>query len=244
MKMFTIKEEKNIAYLLTKTDPETGLFLEELHGLLFGLAMTPEIIPVEEWFPLLCGEEPAFDDDLDAEACLGFLITAYERMVTDGLRGKLAFPFDYNKITEDEIILIDGWTYGLFLALSLRPTLWGMEREYTLKEIEKLPADVTEIMDACSVIISIAVPEEMEEGFKELMEAESMDQNEIMDMFYGQLPLAVETLQKHGLRIRESNLKGKRQTSPRKAIRKEKTGQNNACPCGSGRKHKKCCGNN
>lgn len=220
--MFTAKEEKNIAYLLTKTDPETGLFLEEVHGLLFGLAMTPEIIPVDEWLPFILGEETAFDDDEDAEACLSFLITAYERMVKDGLRGKLAFPFDYNKITEDEIILIDGWTYGLFLALSLRPALWGMDREYTLKEIEKLPADVTEIMDAYSVIISIAVPEEMEEGFKELMEAESMDQNEIMDMFYEQLPLAVETLQKHGLKIRKSPSKQKRPAPPRKSISKTK----------------------
>jgi uncharacterized protein YecA (UPF0149 family) len=79
----------------------------------------------------------------------------------------------------------------------------------------------------------------MEEGFKELMEAESMDQNEIMDMFYEQLPLAVETLQKHGLKIRLTPAKAK----PHKSTRKE-TGPNDACPCGSGKKHKKCCGAN
>jgi len=230
MKMFTAKEEKNMVYLLTKTDPETGLDLEEMHGLLFGLAITPEIISAEEWLPFILGAEPAFDDDPDAEACLGILITVYERMVNDGLRGKLAFPFDYNAINDDEMMLIDGWTYGLFLALSLRPHYWGMGREYTLKEIEKLPDDVTAVMDAYSVVISIAVPEEMEEGFKQIMEAESMDRDEMMDMFFAQLPLAVEILQEHGLKSREATTKKKR--------------PNDLCPCGSGKKHKKCCGAN
>lgn len=221
-KMFTAKEEKNLAYLLTKTDEESGLYLEELHGLLFGLAITPEIIPAEEWFPLICGDEPSFDNDLDAETCMKSLSSVYERMINDGIRGKLAFPFDYDKITNDELSLIDGWTYGLFLALSLRPALWGMGKEYSLKEMEKLPEDIIDVMGAYSVIISIAVPEEMEEGFNDLMEAESLNLDEIMNQFYDHLPLAVDILQKHGLKNRKTPSKQKRPAAPRKRISKTK----------------------
>ncbi len=222
MKMFTAKEEKNLADLLSQIDEETGLNLEELHGFLFGMAMTPEIIPPEEWFLLICGAEPTFDDDQHAATCLTNLMAVFDRMVNDHLRGKLVFPFDYDKITDDQMELIDGWTYGLFLALSLRPTLWGMGREYTLKEIEKLPEDVIEVMDAYSVIISIAVPEEMEEGFKEVMEEESLTRDAMMDMFYEQLPTAVAILQAHSLKLRENNLKGKRPSPPRKTTSKTK----------------------
>jgi len=244
MKMFTAKEEKNLVKLLTQADPETGLFLEEVHGLLFGLAITPEIVPAEEWLPFILGEEPAFDDDQEEEAALATLIAVYERMLTDGIKGKLSFPFDYDEITNDELEMIDGWTYGLFLALSLRPALWGMDREYSLEDIEKLPDYITKVMDAYSVIISIAVPEEMESGFQELMESEAMDRDEIMDMFFEQLPLAVETLQAHGLKMRLTPSKDKKKAGPRKAAAKEKTERNDLCPCGSGRKYKKCCGAN
>lgn len=218
MKLFTAKEEKNLVYLLTRTNDESGLCLEELHGLLFGLAITPEVIPAEEWFPLICGEEPTFDDDQDAEKCLGYLSAAYDRMVNDSLRGKLTFPFDYNKINDDEFMLIDGWAYGLFLALSLRPDLWGMAKEYSLSEMEKLPDDVIELMNAYSVITSIAVPEEMEEGFKDIMEAESIDHDELMGTFYAQLPFSVEILQKHGAKMREEKAKSGHRPGPRKGV--------------------------
>ncbi len=244
MKLFKAKEEKNLISLLTRTSDESGIYLEELHGLLFGLAITPEVIPAEEWVPLIFGGEPAFDNDPEAETCLESLIAVYERMLNDGRKGKLTFPFNYDAITNDELMLIDGWTYGLFMALSLRPALWGMGREYSIKEIEELPGDVIEVMDAYSVIISIAVPEEMEEGFKEVMDTESLNRDEMMDMFYEQLPFAVEILQEHGLKIREANSTGKRPSAPRKTIRKEKTGPNDPCPCGSGKKYKKCCGAN
>lgn len=217
MKMFTAKEEKNLIYLLSKaSDDGSGLFLEELHGLLFGLAITPEVIPAEEWFPLVHGEETTFDDEQDAEICLGYMIAAYDRMVNDHLRGKLVFPFNYDKMSNEELSLIDGWTYGLFLALSLRPDLWGMAKQYSMSELEKLPDDVLELMDAHSVITSIAVPEEMEEAFREIMEVESIDRDELMDSFYGQLPFSVEIIQKHGAKIREGNANSNLRPGPRK----------------------------
>lgn len=245
MKMFTAKEEKNIVYLLTKaTDDECGLYLEELHGLIFGLAITPGVIPADEWFPLVHGEDPAFDDEQDAEICLGYLIAAYDRMVNDRLRGKLTFPFNYDKMSDEELSLVDGWAYGLFLALSLRPDLWGMAEKYSMSELEKLPDDVIELMDAYSVITSIAVPEEMEEAFRDVMAAESIDRDELMDSFYDQLPFSVEIIQKHGAKIREGNANSNLRPGPRKSVHQEKTGRKDECPCGSGKQYKKCCGSN
>lgn len=219
MKMFTAKEEKDLTYFLSKaTDDETGLYLEELHGLLFGLAITPEAIPAEEWLSLICGENPSFSNDQEAETCMGYLVDAFDRLFADSMRGKLVFPFNYDEMSEEELSLVDGWTYGLFLALSLRPDLWGMAEKHELSDLEKLPDDILELMDAYSVITSIAVPEEMEEAFQGIMDAESIDQDELMDSFYNQLPSCVEILQKYGAKIRKKTEGGRRSSAPDKVI--------------------------
>jgi uncharacterized protein YecA (UPF0149 family) len=36
----------------------------------------------------------------------------------------------------------------------------------------------------------------------------------------------------------------KKQTQAQKPVRVEKVGRNDQCPCGSGKKYKKCCGSN
>jgi uncharacterized protein len=51
-------EKKDLMRLLSKVvDPEDVFNLEELHGFLFGLAITPELIKPSEWLPVVFGEE-------------------------------------------------------------------------------------------------------------------------------------------------------------------------------------------
>lgn len=150
MKMFTAKEKKNLEYVLSKASEEgDALYLDELHGLLFGLAITPcEIVP-DEWVKIIFSEQPPkYDNEEDATACIRYLTDTYDRMVNDRKLDKLAFPFNYKKISEDDFVAIEGWVYGLFLAVSLRLDVWGLAKEYTKKDFEKLPEDVLELLDA------------------------------------------------------------------------------------------------
>jgi uncharacterized protein len=241
MKMFTAKEEKNLKYVLSKSaDPEVALYIEELHGLLFGLAITPEPIMPSEWLPIIFEEEPQFDDEKDAETSLGYLLDTYNRMIDSNNKGKLAFPFNYKKLTGMEYSLIEGWAYGLFLALSLRPHIWGMSEEYEEMDEEKIPDDVMELISSCSVITAIAMPEEMEELFVPEEGEPRESPEELEDALYDMLPKAVENLQQHGAEIRAENGGLK----PSVVIPNEKVGRNDLCTCGSGKKYKKCCGNN
>jgi uncharacterized protein len=96
--MFTAKDKKNLTYVLSKiTDPEAALCLEELHGLFFGIAITPEPIMPGEWLSTVFNGEPQFADDQDAEICTGYLLDVCNRMINAASKGKLVFPFDYNK---------------------------------------------------------------------------------------------------------------------------------------------------
>jgi yecA family protein len=239
MKMFTAKEKKNLEYVLSKA-PEEGdaLYLEELHGLLFGLAITPCEIASDEWVPIIFNHQPPlYDNKDDAVLCLRYLTDAYDRMVNDRKLGKLAFPFNYKKISEDDFAAMEDWVYGLFLALSLRLDVWGMARKYTKKDFEKLPEDVMELLDAFSAITAIAMPEAMEEAFQEIMKNEDIDEETLRISFYEMLPGAVAILQKNAERIgKEPKRPGKR-LPPRGGAKKEKTGSNGVCSCGSGKKH-------
>lgn len=237
MKMFTAKEEKNLTYVLSKiTDPEVTLDLEEIHGLLFALAITPERIMPSEWLFAVYDEELQFDSDQDAENCVGYILDVYNRMVRDNNKGGLVFPFNYHKLTDLEYSLIEGWTYGLFLGLSLRPHIWGMSDEYEGIDDEKIPDDIRELIDSCSIITAVALPEEREGIFQPLAGHPAKSPAELEKMLYSLLPIAVESLQQHGAKVRKEN-PGIEQLT-------KKIGRNEPCPCGSGKKYKKCCGNN
>ncbi len=241
MKMFTAKEEKNLTYVLSKSaDRDATLYIEEVHGLLFGLAITPEAISPAEWLPFIFEEEPQFGDKQDAETCIGYLLDTYNRMINDSNKGTLAFPFNYKKISDLEYDLIEGWAYGLFLALSLRPDIWGMSEKYEEMDEEEIPEDILDLINSCSIITAIAIPEEMEEIFEAKPGQTPGDLEELEDVLYGMLPLAVENLQQHGEKIRKENAGLKSFIG----IPKQEVGRNDPCPCGSGKKYKKCCGSN
>jgi uncharacterized protein len=245
MKMFTAKEEKNLSYVLSKSaDEESMLLLEELHGLLFGLAITPEPIMPSEWLPAIFDDEPQFDDDKDAQICIGYLMAAYNRIIHDSNSGKLTFPFNMNKLSDFEYSLIEGWTYGLFLALSLRPHIWGITEKNEDLDEKDLPDDIQDVIDSCSIIIAIALPDERDEIFTSLPDHPQQNPKEFEATLYSMLPLVVETLQEHGAKIREGGPDLDDVWAPPEEKLTAKAGRNDPCPCGSGKKYKKCCGNN
>lgn len=226
MKIFTAKERKNLEYVLSKA-PEEGdaMYLEELHGLLFGLAIAPaETLPAE-WVPMVFSEQqPRYNDQKDEDACLRHLTNAYERMVNDRQLGKLAFPFNYKKLSDDDFMAIEGWTYGLFLAISLRLDAWGLEKNNTEQDFKNLSEDTLELLDAFSTITAIAMPEAMEEAFQEIMESESIDEESLQASFYSMLPGSVAILQKNAGRIREERKLDDQSAPIGKCQKKQKAG--------------------
>jgi len=67
--MFTAKDKKNLTRLVTRViDPVDAFNLEALHGFLFGLAITPELIKPSEWLPVAFGEGiMEFESEAEAE---------------------------------------------------------------------------------------------------------------------------------------------------------------------------------
>ena len=246
MKMFTKKETEEMEFILSQVaDREKSFYPEELHGFFFGLALTPEPIMPSEWIPVVFGKDgPLFDESVDHEACIGRLMGIYNRFMNAANLNKLGFPFDYGKLPEVEYELIEGWSFGLFKAMALRPHFWGMSEEYKKMSDDELPAGLITVIQSFGWIAALAFPDKRRETFRNSENLATKSDDEIKQVLIAVLPSCVDTLQKHGRTLRQKvspNMPpsgfGQQRSGP-------KVGRNDPCPCGSGKKYKKCCGVN
>ncbi len=240
--MFTTKEMEELEIILCKAaDPDESFNSTELHGFFFGLAITPDPVMPSEWFPMVFGENgPRFDDEKDAQNCAGYLMEIYNRFMAASMNKTLCFPFDYKKIKRDWFPDLEDWAYGLFFALSLRPHHWGMTEEAEVNASEEM----LDVMDASAVVTAVAFPEERSGIFEAMPDTEPKSDDEMEILVFGLLPVSVETLQRHGGKLHGAMHAGMVRPDFDHPIKPPKTGRNDPCPCGSGRKYKKCCGAN
>lgn len=223
MKMFTAKEIKNIEHVLSKvTDQKNELTIEEFHGLLFGIAISPEPILPGEWLPAVFDDNLHFENDLDAETCTGYLIEAYNRMVDAGNKGKLVYPFDFTRLVKADYPLIESWTHGLFIGLSLRPHIWRVAEDEEKNYSGQIPPDIKKVKDSYDIVITIALPEERVGIYEPIPGLPQSGPEEVLEMLFIMLPAAVEILKNYGTQLK----KEKPGTKPAK----KKTGTTEAGP--------------
>lgn len=235
--MFTETEELELSEFLAKAAvPAVTLSIDGVRGLLFGLAISPDLVTPDDLLPMVYGMEMAyFDDQIQANRLFALLIGAYNRLVQEEQAGTLAFPFDIGKMSGRDIPRIRQWCQGLMRILSIEPEIWG------ITEHEPDPATVTEeeqeLSTSIAIVSGIAFPEHAAEIFRD--DAGESEENTTDSGLQGKvfffLPMAVDYIQQHGGKLRESGFKRMQACSG-------KVGRNDLCPCNSGKKYKKCCG--
>jgi uncharacterized protein len=241
VKLFTKEEDKKLTALLARAaDPEDTLTLDALHGFFFGLAIIPEPVMPSEWLPVVFGEQMLeIDSEDEAQTQLAPLFAVYNRIMGEKNRGKLTFPFDMGKLKENELEQIGEWTNGLYCAMRLRPDIWGLNRAE-----EEITSEEEEILSSCGVIMGIAMPEEIPNIFESERKMTEEDEAKRMALLFAMLPTAVRNIQEYAdkgfLELPEDD----EDRHPAELLRSEKIGRNDPCPCGSGKKFKKCCGAN
>ncbi len=244
MKMFTKTEAKKLETILCNAaDPDESFNSVALHGFFFGLAITPDPVMPSQWFPVVFGGDgPMFDDEKGAQQSIGYLMEIYNRFMSASMNQTLHFPFDYDKISRDWFPDLEDWACGLFKALALRPHHWGMAEGPSEEDASEYMRDV---MNASAIVTAVALPEEREGIFETAPGAEPKSEDELKILVFGLLPASVETLQRHGAMLHKQMHSGRVQDLHAGPVRREqKVGRNDPCPCGSGRKYKKCCGAN
>jgi len=202
-------------FLLERGDDETML-LTELDGYLTGILVCPELLMPSQWLPPIWGEDgPVFEDESEANAVLALVMAYY-----NDIGARLKRPGRYlPRLDIDDrngSLIWPLWASGFGKALDIAP--WAWEPVEARRGTDDPAAMALAILAALATAAdtpgaSVLTPELHEE----------------LDTAADELIAGCVT-DLHTARLASETAK-----------RPRNVGRNDPCPCGSGRKYKKCC---
>lgn len=199
---------------------EEPMLLTELDGFLTGLLICPDAIPAAEWMTVVWGAEvdgiAPFEDPLDVQWFADAVAARRDEIARDLARGKLQPIFDVDERNGE--VLWDDWIDGFAEMTTLRPDAWA-----ALADDPRTAAPHARL----ATLIAVARDES---------DLDSVEVNALQDRATAELTGAVQDLYAARARVVDT-ASGNALATPA-----SKVGRNDACPCGSGNKHKRCCG--
>ena len=216
--------------------PFKGFNLEALDGFLSALVVSPSTVLPSEWQPLVWGGKPPRWDSIEEATEVQLLLMGHWNMcaaraqhgeedLPDHLAPLMWLPEDpeltgEEALREDELDVGSDWALGFFDGVALREAEWDLwldENEWMEEIFDLLDRLATgEVLDPDDPAATAAPI-----GYSERLG------------IVVSLPGMLADLNHHRVDA----------LTPRNPIRVEPgPGRNDPCPCGSGRKHKKCCG--
>ena len=218
--------------LLSLPEENDGMLLSEFDGLCAGVIVSPQLIPPSDWLPLVWGDEVVAPfETLEAVQEANGLVMAHYNMVAQSLMPPVvdyAPVFDVDQRSDET--LWEGWASGFERAMRLRPESW----EPLLQDEESKVAQAVNMM---LVLAEIAAGES---------DVPALSALELTNAAPDLIITIVEDINAHVKAQTSSAAPPSPSMSDfvRADPRYRKTGRNDPCPCGSGRKYKKCCGAN
>jgi uncharacterized protein len=208
-------------FLLSDRTPEDAMTLDTLHGYLTAIAIGPETIMPAEWLPRVWGEEgaaPKWKNSKEEERIVNLIMRFMnEILITFEVAPKEFEPlYCEHEVDGQTLIDAEAWTWGFWEGMELRENSWA----------EIWDSEVAELMRPIYLL-----------GADEIEEEE--------------LPEVEDPVKAHKLALEmEANLPAihrfwaTRRKPAVETVKREdpKVGRNDDCPCGSGKKYKKCCG--
>jgi uncharacterized protein len=186
----------------------------EMDGYLTGLLVTPHL-DSSDWVMGLWREPPASNDPARIEQALRQALAHRRKIEASFAKGWPGFMPAYcepGQRADHDMVRI--WVKGFWTAMKLAPSYWSA---------------IAEDHRTATFVALLAGFMEVSEPFEERDDAE-----EIRDQHAALLPRALVGMRKLALMRddRKATLKG---------METGKAGRNDPCPCGSGKKYKRCC---
>jgi len=225
------------AFLEDPARPTGTLRYHELQGFLFAVASAPHLIRPSEWMPLVFGDaEPEYASLDEAKRMLGELMSQYNAVNASVSSERATLPADC-AFRDDVLANLDDeapvsqWSRGFMHGHTWLEDLWD----------SCVPDELDEALAAKLLALSFFASRTIAEAFrKETAANQSLDA--LASTIGRVFPNALAEYAHLGRSI--AQVLTESQTAERTPRRRQKTGRNDPCPCGSGRKFKKCCGAN
>jgi len=214
------------SFLSSDRSPPDGMMLSDLDGFLTGIAVGPELVLPSEWLPLIWGgDAPEFADEDEAKAILGAIMARYNeilRQVDDDTLDPVFW------VDRDGMLIAADWAEGFLQAVMLRMDAW--DRLLKSKRDGQL---LFPILALCG-----------DENGESLLGIAPEDEDRVMEEVTEFIPACVTAIAAYwrGQGSKQISMPLMASPTPPPTRASTKVGRNEPCPCGSGKKFKKCCG--
>jgi len=205
-------------YLELYGSDESIIGYSELDGFFAALACAPESIMPSRWMPMIWGGDefaPEWQSTAEFTLFSESVLTQYNSVMTDFQFREYAPLFLETNVTDSGLMIVDDWCEGFLRGLNL----WAEMPHDDMKQLEHYIYPIRYF------------------GTTKGLEAlQTMSHSEIQQLQQDIQP-RLEELYRH---FRKQPKPG----STTFVHATPKVGRNQPCPCGSGKKYKKCCGLN
>ncbi len=208
----------------------------ETQGFLFAIACAPEMIKPSEWLPLIFNEQDAsYVDEEEAQSVLQALMDLYNVINTQVYMSEVVVP-DGITFTSRALEYVGDntalgqWSRGFSLGHDWLIKLWEY---YT-------PDALDEELGSTVMILSFFSSRKLAEAFyQEIVKSSDDSLDTFAQKLLGMFEDAMISYAHMGNSIQTALAEERQPQQP--FISEEKVGRNDPCPCGSGKKYKKCC---
>ena len=225
------------AFLAHPDRPEGTLSLGEVQGFLFSVACAPDLVKPSEWVPFVFGdEEPEFDTWEEAEGIIASLMDLYNEIVEPVQMGvprlprDCAFRDDLMANLEDDAP-VAAWSRGFMIGHRWLAETWDV----------CLTEEMADDVAAAAMVLFYFASRHLAERCVEELAAPGTTLEEMTRVVRDIFPRAMMEYAQIGVGIYRERF-SREMAARRPASAPAGPGRNDPCPCGSGRKYKKCCG--
>jgi uncharacterized protein len=237
MQALSEAELDTLAEFLASLNNPDALTLEELDGFFCALIASPETVPPQVYLPVIWGgalpDEDAFSSLEEANARMSLIMRHWNSIIADFETEGIHLP----PIVEPGIDGIPGraWARGFMLGTRLAPKGWGgLWQEDNEGQVITIPLVAGEVDPGWP-----AEPLSQEKK-DELLHWMIAGAGRAYRYFAGARAKRAEEMYEEPF---DGGFDDTDERFPETSVRAEpKVGRNEACPCGSGKKYKKCCG--
>jgi uncharacterized protein len=222
--------------LLSEIEGDEVFNIEQLHGMLTAVIIGPEMVMPSVWLPFVFnskGEMPEFKSQNQAQNLMGLIMEFYNDTIHELDRKDAFIPYIGGETKNGKTVIDpEPWCEAFLEGMRFCGDYY---EEYAKDE----DSDLNHLLVP---FIYFGDPDEkeyiIEHTRKHARKKKDMDEE-----LLGIIPGAVKELRDFWRENKPSTLPPKPNIIPfAPRLKDPKTGRNDACPCGSGKKYKKCCG--
>lgn len=221
-------------FLAADERPEESMIYPELYGFLFAVCCAPEMTAPSDWLPLVFnGQEPGYVDEAEAEMVLDGIMAVYNEVNDSVISAEPSMPDWLEVLTPpmdnfgDEAPLTY-WSRGFLVGHDWLSEVWD---HYVVDEMEGELA-------GCLMALTVFSSKELAEAYASENSDEPMAIESLAGMAVDNFEVAMTNYARMG---RSIYLALQQQAQTPFQHETDKVGRNDACPCGSGKKFKRCC---